>query len=73
MFAISVLIILAAIAAGLCPTEARAQTQRSTEQQANDWYAKQPWLVGSNYVPKSAINQLEMCQEETFDPTEIGS
>jgi hypothetical protein len=27
--------------------------------QANDWYAKQPFLVGSNYVPASAINELE--------------
>jgi hypothetical protein len=71
IFAISVLIIFAVIAAGLCATEARAQTQRWTEQQANAWYAKQAWLVGSNYVPKSAINQLEMWQEGTFDATEI--
>jgi len=41
------------------------------EQKANAWYAQQPWLVGSNYVPKSAINQLEMWQEATFDPDEI--
>jgi hypothetical protein len=27
--------------------------------------------VGSNYVPKSAINQLEMSQAETLDPVEI--
>jgi hypothetical protein len=47
------------------------QTARWSEQQANAWYAGQPWLVGSNYVPRSAINQLEMWQEETFDPAEI--
>jgi hypothetical protein len=41
------------------------------EQKANAWYAQQPWLVGSNYIPKSAINQLEMWQEATFDPAEI--
>ena len=29
---------------------------------ARDWYARQPWLVGSNYNPASAINQLEMWQ-----------
>jgi hypothetical protein len=48
-----------------------AQTSRWSEQKANDWYAQQPWLVGSNYIPKSAINELEMWQEATFDPTEI--
>ncbi len=40
-------------------------------QKANDWYAKQPWLVGGNYIPSSAINQLEMWQAETFDPARI--
>jgi hypothetical protein len=41
---------------------------RWTEQQANEWYAKQPWLVGANYVPSNAINELEMFQQATFDP-----
>jgi cellulase (glycosyl hydrolase family 5) len=59
------------IAAGLCTTASRAQTARWPEQKANAWYAQQPWVVGSNYVPKSAINQLEMWQEETFDPAGI--
>ena len=44
---------------------------RWTPKQANDWYAKQPWLVGANFVPSTAINQLEMWQAETFDPTTI--
>jgi hypothetical protein len=52
-------------------TVASAQAARWSEQQANSWYAAQPWLVGSNYVPRSAINQLEMWQEPTFDPAEI--
>jgi hypothetical protein len=54
----------------LC-TAASAQTSRWSEQKANDWYAQQPWLVGSNYIPKSAINELEMWQESTFDPAQI--
>jgi hypothetical protein len=45
-----------------------AQPQRWPEKAANDWYAKQPWLVGSNYIPATAINQLEMWQADTFDP-----
>ena len=48
-----------------------AQPARWSEQRANDWYAQQPWLVGSNYIPKSAINELEMWQEATFDPQQI--
>jgi hypothetical protein len=59
------------IMVGMCATTVSAQTTPWPEQKANAWYAQQPWLVGSNYVPKSAINQLEMWQEATFNPTEI--
>lgn len=38
-----------------------------TAQKANEWYAKQPWLVGCNFIPSTAINELEMWQAETFD------
>jgi hypothetical protein len=38
-----------------------------TPSQANAWYAKQPWLVGANFIPSNAINQLEMWQADTFD------
>ncbi len=48
-----------------------AEIPRWTEARANEWYARQPWLVGSNYIPASAINQLEMWQAETFDPKRI--
>src|SRR5712671_1512695 len=48
-----------------------AQSPRWPEQKANAWYARQLWLVGSNYTPKSAINQLEMWQDATFNPQEI--
>ena len=35
---------------------------------ANLWYDAQPYLRGANYVPSSAVNQLEMFQAETFSP-----
>ncbi|MGO9323668.1 MAG: hypothetical protein ACLP07_03835 [Terracidiphilus sp.] len=59
--------------AALCLTASRstAQEQRWTEEQANHWYAKQPWIVGANFVPDDAINELEMWQAATFDPAEI--
>ena len=40
---------------------------RWSPENANDWYGRQPWLVGANYVPSTAVNQLEMFQAETFD------
>jgi len=62
---------LTLVAIFLFTTAAQAQTPRWSEQKANDWYAHHPWLVGSNYIPKDAINELEMWQEATFDPAEI--
>lgn len=62
---------LTIVASLLCASALFAQTSRWSEQKANDWYAQQPWLVGSNYIPKSAINELEMWQEATFDPEQI--
>jgi hypothetical protein len=44
---------------------------RWSEAAANAWYAKQPWLVGSNYIPSTAINELEMWQADSFDPKRI--
>ncbi|MBV8819642.1 MAG: cellulase family glycosylhydrolase [Acidobacteriaceae bacterium] len=60
------------VSAGL----ALAQTQspggeRWSQERANQWYASEPWLVGSNYTPANAINQLEMWQASTFDAKEM--
>jgi len=49
----------------------RPQAVRWTEKDAADWYARQPWLVGSNYIPADAINELEMWQADTFDAKRI--
>src|SRR6476469_5766291 len=35
---------------------------------AQEWFEKNGWLVGCNYIPSNAINQLEMWQAETFSP-----
>lgn len=48
-----------------------AAAQRWSEGKANAWYAKEPWLVGSNYIPANAINELEMWQADSFDPARI--
>jgi hypothetical protein len=49
----------------------RGQEPRWTSERANAWYAAQPWLVGANFAPADAINELEMWQADTFDPNEI--
>lgn len=35
------------------------------------WYDEQPWRVGANFNPSTAINQLEFWQAETFDENTI--
>src|SRR5579864_7087574 len=59
------------IAYFLAVSAATAQTPHWTAAFANDWYAKQPWMVGSNYVPSNAVNQIEMWQADKFDPVRI--
>jgi hypothetical protein len=50
---------------------AAAQSQKWPEEKANEWYGRQPWLVGSNYIPAYAVNQLEMWQGQTFDADRV--
>ena len=42
-----------------------------TPEKANAWYRLHPWMSGANFTPSTAINQLEMWQAATFDPTTI--
>jgi hypothetical protein len=60
-------LVLAVSAAGL----AQDTETRWSESKAVTWYTQQPWLVGANFVPSDAINQLEMFQAATFDPARI--
>ncbi len=50
---------------------ALADTTQWSAAKANAWYAQHRWLVGSNYINRDAINQLEMWQAETFNPAQI--
>lgn len=52
-------------------SSSRAADGRWSEQRAADWHKKHGWLVGANYTPAYAINQLEMWQTDTFDPAAI--
>jgi hypothetical protein len=42
-----------------------------TKEAAIQWYARQGWLRGCDFIPSTAVNQLEMWQAETFDTATI--
>ena len=45
--------------------------QRWSAERSREWYRRLPWLVGCNFIPSTAINQIEMWQEESFDADTI--
>ena len=61
------LIVLGSLACA-SPVDAAA---RWTPEKAQAWQREAGWLVGANFAPSTAINQLEMWQEDTFDPETI--
>ena len=71
-----ILSLIVLVAASCCPVAKKTCTQSGTTQmwseaKAWDWYNDQPWMVGFNYLPSTACNQLEMWQADTFDPETI--
>jgi len=48
-----------------------SQSKIWTAAHANNWYNQQGWLVGADFLPSTAINQLELWQAETFDAPTI--
>lgn len=42
-----------------------------SKEKINQWYAELPWLVGCNYYPATAINQIDMWQASTWDAKQI--
>jgi len=73
----AILVILVLLASFSCKTKNpkdRAQSESGSVwsvEKATAWSGKLPWLRGSDFIPSSAINQLEMWQAETFDTVTI--
>jgi hypothetical protein len=65
------LLLAAGAALSRLPVAAADPAGRWTVERANAWYQSQGWLVGMNYIPASAVNQLEMFQQATYDPRRI--
>ena len=55
----------------LVSVRAQSPAPRWSTDKANEWHRQKGWLVGCNFSPSTAINQLEMWQAETFDPKTI--
>ena len=67
-----ILILLLSVVVGICGCSSPIKTEKKdstrwSNNHAWQWYNDQPWLVGCNFTPSTAINQLEMWQEDTFD------
>ena len=58
------------VSCSLWTTAADAREQW-TPARANTWHKDHGWLVGCNFIPSSAVNQLEMWQPDTFDADTI--
>lgn len=41
--------------------------ERWSVEKAWDWYNRFDWITGCNFIPSTAVNQIEMWQAETFD------
>jgi hypothetical protein len=68
----SQILILVALSLSLCHSCKKADVREVwTTEQANEWYKQWGWLRGCNFTPSTAINQLEMWQAATFDPSTI--
>jgi hypothetical protein len=52
------------------PVALRSRARWSTEHAA-DWALRTGWLIGCNFTPSTAGNQLELWQADTFDPETI--
>lgn len=66
---VSVLLLAALTAAALYA--APAQDGRWSVARADAWGKKTGWLVGCNFIPSTAENELEMWQADTYDPATI--
>ena len=41
--------------------------ERWSRERVSAWYDAQPWMLGFNYLPRTAVNWTELWQAATFD------
>jgi hypothetical protein len=54
-----------------CNKQTESTNGQWTKEMAWAWFEENGWRSGCNFQPSTAVNQLEMWQEETFDPVTI--
>ena len=59
------------MASGVVPGKPLAERARWSRDRAVAWGEEVPWLLGANFLPSTAGNQLELWQDATFDPDTI--
>lgn len=65
--------LLAALLIATMAVVAQAQPRPQwSKKQAQKWYKSHAWQRGANFIPSTAINQLEMWQAASFDTATIG-
>lgn len=69
--AIAAAAVAAARARGLSRPVSLQPRARWTRERAAEWGVRTGWLLGANFTPSTAGNQLEMWQPQTFDPQTI--
>ncbi len=54
------------------PSKAQpVSSQKWPVKKAQQWSQDHAWIIGCNYIPRTAINPIEMWQEASFDPKTI--
>jgi hypothetical protein len=64
------LIVVLFLTINLCFSQEKSvlQNNKWSIEKSNNWYNNQKWITGANFNPSTSINQLEMWQENSFDP-----
>jgi hypothetical protein len=69
---LGIVMLMVAPASAMAKNDASQKAaDRWSEKKANAWYAQQPWMAGCDYIPATAVNQIEMWQAATFDAPQI--
>lgn len=63
--------VMATILALASCTQPADNAQQWSQQRVNQWYDQLPWLAGCDYIPATAINQIEMWSDSTWDAPQI--
>src|SRR5678815_2341685 len=65
------LLLVVVITLWTCISTAQSARPVWSKEKARQWYSSKGWLRGSDFIPSTAINQLEMWQAATFDTATI--